>query len=1369
MSNITITNLPLTTALSSAAQLMIVQNGTAYRATTAQIANLNNNSGTVTSVTALAPLSGGTISQSGSIGLSTNSITNTYLANMNGFSLKGNNTASTAQPLDLTVAQVMTMLAAAPLNSPNFTGSPTAPTPSTSDSSTAIATTAFVKAQPFVNTSTSIIAGTGLSGGGSLSSNVTLSLASIANSTVLANTSGSSAAPTPTTVTSLLDSAFGTTQGTILYRSASAWTTLAPGTSGLFLKTNGTNADVSWAAPAGSGTITQINTGTGLTGGPITTTGTISLANTAVIPGTYGSSSATPTFTVNAQGQITSATNTNISVNASSITTGVLGPTVGGTGLTSYNIGDMIYANATNQLTKLPAGQNGYILVMSGGVPIWSVAASSGVATFSAGTTGLTPTGTNTGNVTLGGTLATTNGGTGLTTFTAANNAIYSSSSSALVAGTLPVAAGGTGSITFTANSVLYGNGTSAIASTAAGITGQVLLATTGSAPSWGQVSLTSNVTGILPPANGGTGVNNGTSTLTLGGNLTTSGAFATTLTVTGATNVTLPTTGTLVNTAVTTLSSLASVGTITTGTWNATAIGPTYGGTGQTSYATGDILYASATNTLSKLTAGTNGYVLTLSGGVPTWASVPAVTSFSAGTTGFTPNTATTGAVTLAGTLNAASGGTGQTSYTIGDILYASGTTALSKLADVATGSVLVSGGVGVAPSYSATPTLTSLTAPTVIGGTAASSTLTLESTSGVGTSDSIIFKTGSQLTRMTISTAGLVTANNFASSNVAITGGAIDGTAIGATTTSTGAFSSLSATNLSLTNPLGATYGGTGQSAVATGDILYGSATNTWSRLSAGTNGYVLTLAGGVPTWAASSTGVSTVSGGTTGLTPSSPSTGAIVLGGTLISANGGTGFSTYAAGDLIYASATNTLSKLTAGSSGYVLTISGGVPTWAPAAGTSSLTIGTTAISGGTNGYILYNNSGVLGNLSAVPIANGGTGQTTASAAFNALSPITTTGDLIIGNGTNSATRLAIGTNGYVLTSNGTTATWAASTGGVTSFSAGTTGFTPSSTTTGAITLAGTLNVANGGTGVTTSSGANSLVLRDSGSNITANSFYAGFTSVAASGTTITLTVSSTPNYVITGSGGQVIQLPNATTLPNGATFSFNNNQSSGTITINNNSSTLIVSIPSGGYIEVILLSNSSAAGTWDTHTQAPSNVSWSTNTLSYPGSITSSTWNGTAIGATYGGTGQSAVTTGDLLYGSATNTWSRLASVAVGNVLLSGGVATAPSWTTSPANGTLLIGNGTGFSAATLTAGSNITITNGAGSITIASTGGGSSNVPTGGGTDAIFWNNGQTITTSYSIPASTNAGTFGPVTIQSAATITIPSSSTWTVI
>jgi hypothetical protein len=113
-----------------------------------------------------------------------------------------------------------------------------------------------------------------------------------------------------------------------------------------------------------------------------------------------------------------------------------------------------------------------------------------------------------------------------------------------------------------------------------------------------------------------------------------------------------------------------------------------------------------------------------------------------------------------------------------------------------------------------------------------------------------------------------------------------------------------------------------------------------------------------------------------------------------------------------------------------------------------------------------------TGTAAGLSAtLAIASGGTGQTTAGAAFNALSPITTTGDLILGNGTNSATRLAIGANGYLLTSNGTTASWvAAPAGGVTSFAGGTTGLTPATATTGAITLAGTLAIANGGTNTT-----------------------------------------------------------------------------------------------------------------------------------------------------------------------------------------------------------------------------------------------------------------------------------------------------------
>ena len=312
-----------------------------------------------------------------------------------------------------------------------------------------------------------------------------------------------------------------------------------------------------------------------------------------------------------------------------------------------------------------------------------------------------------------------------------------------------------------------------------------------------------------------------------------------------------------------------------------------------------------------------------------------------------------------------------------------------------------------------------------------------------------------------------------------------------------------------------------------------------------------------------------------------------------------------------------------------------------------------------------------SGVTGTL---PIANGGTGQTTATTAFNALSPITTAGDLIIGNGANSAVRLGIGANGYVLTSNGTTASWVAPSSTVSSFSAGTTGFTPSSGTTGAVTLAGTLNVANGGTGVTASSGANSVVLRDANQNVTANAFFAGFTSTAASGTQINLTAASSPVYVVTGSGGQVIRLPDATTLPKGPIFSFNNNQSSGSITVNNNSGTLIASVPSGGYTTIVLLDNSTAAGTWDRHDQSPANVSWSTNTLDYPGSITSATWNGATIAISRGGTnGTATPTAGAIAYGTGT-AYAFTAAGTSGQVLTSAGSGT-PTWATPTAYATV----------------------------------------------------------------------------------------------
>lgn len=67
---------------------------------------------------------------------------------------------------------------------------------------------------------------------------------------------------------------------------------------------------------------------------------------------------------------------------------------------------------------------------------------------------------------------------------------------------------------------------------------------------------------------------------------------------------------------------SISSAGTVTAGTWQGTAVGPVYGGTGQSTYATGDLLYASAANTLSKLTkpASTTSILQMTSAGVPSW-----------------------------------------------------------------------------------------------------------------------------------------------------------------------------------------------------------------------------------------------------------------------------------------------------------------------------------------------------------------------------------------------------------------------------------------------------------------------------------------------------------------------------------------------------------------------------------------------------------------------------------------------------------------------------------------------------------------------------------------------------------------------------
>lgn len=151
---------------------------------------------------------------------------------------------------------------------------------------------------------------------------------------------------------------------------------------------------------------------------------------------------------------------------------------------------------------------------------------------------------------------------------------------------------------------------------------------------------------------------------------------------------------------------SIVTLGTVTTGTWSATAIAADKGGTGQTSYAVGDLLYANTTSTLARLADVATGNAL-ISGGVgvaPSWGKIGLTTHIS-------------------GTLAAGNGGTGQSTYAVGDILYADTTSSLARLADVATGNVLISGGVGVAPTWGKVGLTTHVsgTLPVGSGGTGA------------------------------------------------------------------------------------------------------------------------------------------------------------------------------------------------------------------------------------------------------------------------------------------------------------------------------------------------------------------------------------------------------------------------------------------------------------------------------------------------------------------------------------------------------------------------------------------------------------------------------------------------------------------------
>jgi hypothetical protein len=343
--------------------------------------------------------------------------------------------------------------------------------------------------------------------------------------------------------------------------------------------------------------------------------------------------------------------------------------------------------------------------------------------------------------------------------------------------------------------------------------------------------------------------------------------------------------------------------------------------------------------------------------------------------------------------------------------------------------------------------------------------------------------------------------------------------------------------------------------------------------------------------------------------------------------------------------------------------------------------------------------------------------------------------------------------------------------------------------------------TVGVAYGGTGVTTSSGANSVMLRDANQNVAVNRLNQSNTNTTAAGGVTALTTASSYIHTLSGTGNQTYTMPDATTLATGVAFLFNN-MATGTLTLQDYATGPIGTIPSGGAGAVFLTVNATVGGTWDLHAYLPEGVTFGTNAFNLGTSvITGGTWNGGTITSAYGGTGLTSFgsanyalystsssaltagtlpsaaggtgfatyTTGDIIYASATNTLSKLTAGTNGYVLtLAGGV---PSWAAASSGVTITNDTSTAtpiyptFTSATSGSVSGLSVTSTKLNFT-----------PSTGALAApeIVASNGMlvhsaTVSTSYSIPAGSNAIAAGPMTVASGAAVTIPSGSRWLVL
>jgi hypothetical protein len=469
--------------------------------------------------------------------------------------------------------------------------------------------------------------------------------------------------------------------------------TIAPSVADTFLKWDGSG--FVWGAVAGAGTVTSVDgsggtTGLTFTGGPITSSGTLTLGGTLVVAnGGTGATSLSGYVIGNGSSAFTAAAtipNTDItglgtmstqSASSVAITGGAIdGTTIGGTTPAAGTFTSV--AMTTGTITTPPSSGNDivnktYADSIAAGINFhqackYATTAALATNTYNNGTAGVgaTLTGNVNGALTVDGYTFTSPADNG-------TRILVKNESNTAYNGVYTLTQAGNGS-----NPYILTRATD-FDSTGTGVDqidqGDFFLITSGTAnanTSWVQqtpLPITIGTTGIVFSQFGaqitytaGTGLNESPSyTFNIANTGVTSGSYggaATAMTlsinaqgqITSATDVSIAiaasqiTSGTVDSARISgSYTGITGVGTLTTGTWNATTIAVGYGGTGLTTYTAGDLIYASGSATLSKLGLGATGYVLVAGAAAPEYVAQSTLSVGSATTATNATNVTTT------------------------------------------------------------------------------------------------------------------------------------------------------------------------------------------------------------------------------------------------------------------------------------------------------------------------------------------------------------------------------------------------------------------------------------------------------------------------------------------------------------------------------------------------------------------------------------------------------------------------------------------------------------------------------------------------------------------------------------------------------